>query len=207
MSRELDVPFLGSLPLDAEVVEAGDTGVPIVALDPDSVSARSYAAIADALVAQLEGRVTTTLPPFLWTWDSNEGAPPWPADDAESAGDGAEETPAGLRRRDARTLSIRWADGHVDDLDVRDLRLACPCALCVEEMSGRALLDPASVPADVLPRKVTSVGTYAMIVDWSDGPDGSRSCTGGKATGWRSRMAAADRQERRDSGVLPAAGG
>ena len=39
MSRELDVPFLGSLPLDAEVVEAGDTGVPIVALDPDSVSA------------------------------------------------------------------------------------------------------------------------------------------------------------------------
>jgi len=189
MSRELDVPFLGSLPLDAEVVEAGDTGVPIVALDPDSVSARSYAAIADALVAQLEGRVTTTLPPFLWTWDSNEGAPPWPADDAESAGDGAEETPAGLRRRDARTLSIRWADGHVDDLDVRDLRLACPCALCVEEMSGRALLDPASVPADVLPRKVTSVGTYAMIVDWSDG-HGTGIYTYGYLRGLGGRLAA-----------------
>ena len=135
MSRELDVPFLGSLPLDAEVVEAGDTGVPIVALDPDSVSARSYVAIAEALVAQLEGRATTTLPPFLWTWDSDAGAPPWPAEGTDLPADGVEETPAGLRKRDARTLSIRWADGRIDDLDVRDLRLACPCALCVEEMS------------------------------------------------------------------------
>lgn len=169
MSRELDVPFLGSLPLDGEVVEAGDAGVPIVAADPDSVSARSYVAISEALVAQIEGRPTTTLPPFLWTWDSNEGAPPWPADDAVIVTDGAEESPAGLRRRDPRTLSIRWLDGNVDDLDVRDLRLACPCALCVEEMSGQALLNPESVPTDVLPRKITSVGTYAVIIDWSDG--------------------------------------
>jgi ATP-binding protein involved in chromosome partitioning len=189
MSRELDVPFLGSLPLDAEVVEAGDTGVPIVALDPDSVSARSYAAIADALVAQLEGRATTTLPPFLWSWDSDEGAPPWPADDSDLPGDGAEETPAGLRKRDARTLSIRWRDGQVDDLDVRDLRLACPCAHCVEEMSGRAVLDPASVPADVLPRKITSVGTYAVIVDWSDG-HGTGIYTYGYLRGLGRRLAA-----------------
>ncbi len=52
---------------------------------------------------------------------------------------------------------------------MRDLRLACPCAHCVEEMSGRPLLDPATVPAEVMPRKITSVGTYAVIVDWSDG--------------------------------------
>lgn len=189
MSRELDVPFLGSLPLDAEVVEAGDAGVPIVAADPDSVSARSYVAIAEALVAQLEGRPTTTLPPFLWTWDSNEGAPPWPAEDAAVREEGAEEAPAGLRRRDPRTLSIRWMDGHVDDLDVRDLRLACPCALCVEEMSGQALLNPASVPTDVLPRKITSVGTYAVIIDWSDG-HGTGIYTYGYLRGLGRRLAA-----------------
>ena len=169
MSRELDVPFLGSLPLDAAVVEAGDEGEPIVVADPDSVSARSYAAIAEALVARLDGMAVASLRPFLWDWESNEGAPDWPEVDGSEGGAGLEDMPAGLRRRDPRTLSIRWQDGHVDDLDVRDLRLACPCAHCVEEMSGRPLLDPATVPAEVMPRKITSVGTYAVIVDWSDG--------------------------------------
>jgi ATP-binding protein involved in chromosome partitioning len=56
-------------------------------------------------------------------------------------------------------------------------------------MSGRALLDPASVPADVLPRKVTSVGTYAMIVDWSDG-HGTGIYTYGYLRGLGGRLAA-----------------
>jgi ATP-binding protein involved in chromosome partitioning len=62
-----------------------------------------------------------------------------------------------------------WGDSHRDDFDVRDLRLACRCALCVEEMSGRPLLDPASVRPDVAPRTITSVGNYAITINWSDG--------------------------------------
>lgn len=167
MSRELGVPFLGSLPLDPAVVDSGDTGTPIVAGEPDSVSGQAYKAIAEALLAEVEGRGAAGLRPFQWQWDSGEGAPDWV--EVDPASGGAPEVPAGLRARDARTLTIGWADGRVDDLDVRDLRLACPCAYCVEEMSGEALLDPASVPADVAPRRITSVGTYAMIIDWSDG--------------------------------------
>ncbi len=167
MSRELGVPFLGSLPLDAEVVASGDAGTPIVASSPESVSARAYQAIAAALSDAVEGRGSVGLRPFQWDWDSGEGAPEW----SEGAGspDADPETALGLRARDPRTLSVRWADGRVDDLDVRDLRLACPCAHCVEEMSGRALLDPATVPVTVAPRRLTSVGTYAVLIDWSDG--------------------------------------
>ena len=82
---------------------------------------------------------------------------------------GARTVPVGLLRRDPRTLSLLWEDGHRDDLDVRDLRLACRCALCVEEMSGRKLLDPRTVRADVSPRQITSIGNYAIQFDWNDG--------------------------------------
>ncbi len=166
MSRELGVPFLGALPLDADVVTCGDEGRPIVADQPTSVSAKVYAAIATALVEQLRAAVTV-LKPFVWKWDSNEGAPAWMEGAARPAG--SQKTPIGFLRRDPRTLSILWEDGHRDDFDVRDLRLACHCALCVEEMSGRKLLDPKTIRSDVSPRQIVSIGNYAIQFDWSDG--------------------------------------
>jgi ATP-binding protein involved in chromosome partitioning len=36
-------------------------------------------------------------------------------------------------------------------------------------MSGQPLLDPESVRADFAPQAITSVGNYAIIVNWSDG--------------------------------------
>lgn len=51
----------------------------------------------------------------------------------------------------------------------RMLRLACPCAACVDEMTGRPLLDPARVPEDVAPLAVELVGGYGIRVRWSDG--------------------------------------
>ncbi|HJY70993.1 MAG TPA: DUF971 domain-containing protein, partial [Streptosporangiaceae bacterium] len=75
----------------------------------------------------------------------------------------------GFRLRDTRTLSVLWEDGQRNDFDVRDLRLACRCAVCVEEMSGRPLLDPKSVRPDVTPRTITSVGNYAITISWNDG--------------------------------------
>ncbi len=167
MSRQIGVPFLGAIPLDADIVIGGDEGRPILVDKPDSVSARAYLAIAAELAGQLHGLPATALRPFAWTWDTNEGEPAW----VESAvrPSGSRTTPVGYRRRDARTLSVLWEDGHRDDFDVRDLRLACHCALCIEEMSGRPLLDPTSVRPDVAPRVITSVGNYAITINWNDG--------------------------------------
>lgn len=166
MSQELGVPFLGALPLDANVVTCGDEGHPIVADQPTSVSAKVYATIAAALVEQLRAAVIV-LKPFVWKWDSNDGAPAWLEGAARPAG--SRNTPIGFLRRDPRTLSILWEDGHRDDFDVRDLRLACHCALCVEEMSGRILLDPKTIRSDVSPRQIVSMGNYAIQFNWSDG--------------------------------------
>lgn len=70
---------------------------------------------------------------------------------------------------DEARLRIVWKDGHVSEYAPRTLRLECRCALCVEEMTGRALLNPARVPDDVYPLEVAYVGHYALRFQWSDG--------------------------------------
>lgn len=77
--------------------------------------------------------------------------------------------PYAINRRDDGLL-IEWdQSGHSGHFPARDLRLACPCAECVEEMSGRPLLDPARVPADVRPLSLALVGAYGLRIAWSDG--------------------------------------
>jgi ATP-binding protein involved in chromosome partitioning len=80
------------------------------------------------------------------------------------------EYPVPLRiHRADDAVTITWAEDHVGRYPARDLRLACQCALCVEEMSGRSLLDPSTVPPDIRPLAVSLVGGYAIRIDWSDG--------------------------------------
>lgn len=79
------------------------------------------------------------------------------------------KTPAAIRQHGPRALGITWADGHESTYDVRALRLACACAVCVDEWTGAERLDPGSVPADVRPLKLVPVGRYAVQIDWSDG--------------------------------------
>lgn len=49
----LNVPFLGDLPLDASVREAGDAGTPVVISDPDGEVGARFAAIAGLVAAGL----------------------------------------------------------------------------------------------------------------------------------------------------------
>jgi ATP-binding protein involved in chromosome partitioning len=169
MSRELEVPFLGRIPLYPEIATGGDEGRPIVASDPGSLAAQAYRAIAAELLAQVRQLPAAALGAFVWSWDTGQGQPAWV--ETATRPTGSPTHAIGFRRRDARTLSVLWEDGRKTDFDVRDLRLACRCALCLEEMSGRPLLDPKSVPLDVTPRFITSVGNYAITLHWSDGHD------------------------------------
>jgi len=77
--------------------------------------------------------------------------------------------PTEIRQAGPRRLAITWADGRESAYDVRELRLACGCAHCVDEWTGQGRLDPDSVPADVHPLKVEKVGRYAIQIRWSDG--------------------------------------
>lgn len=81
----------------------------------------------------------------------------------------ANPLPRAVTRRDDGVMFDWDNEGHRALYGARALRLACPCAECVEEMSGRPLIDPARVPLDVRPLELALVGAYGLRIRWSDG--------------------------------------
>lgn len=69
---------------------------------------------------------------------------------------------------DPQTVRIGWKDGSVDEFKARELRLACPCASCVDENTGSKILDPTSVAVDISIADCDLVGRYAFQFHFSD---------------------------------------
>ena len=70
---------------------------------------------------------------------------------------------------DGTKLRIDWKDGSRSEYWPRDLRLACPCAGCVDEMTGVRTIQASHVGPDVHPTAIHYVGRYALQFVWSDG--------------------------------------
>ena len=70
---------------------------------------------------------------------------------------------------DEARLRIVWKDGLVSEYVPRELRLLCPCAGCVDEMTGVRTLRPDAIDLDVHPTAIHYVGQYALQFMWSDG--------------------------------------
>ena len=83
----------------------------------------------------------------------------------------ARTTPVEITRSGEADLRILWRDGHESIYPARFLRQNCRCAGCVEEMTGKALLDAESVGADVAPLSLQLLGSYAIQPRFSDGHD------------------------------------
>jgi DUF971 family protein len=66
---------------------------------------------------------------------------------------------------------ITWPGGRVAIIPAFTLRDTCPCAGCIEEGTGRKILDPSTIPLDIHAERIDPVGSYAIQVRWSDGHD------------------------------------
>jgi len=53
LAAELGVPFIGEVPIDAQVRIGGDNGVPILVSHPDSAAAKAFRAIAEDIAAKI----------------------------------------------------------------------------------------------------------------------------------------------------------
>lgn len=76
--------------------------------------------------------------------------------------------PKNIHRGD-REIVITWADEHQGTYSARELRIACQCASCVDEITRIRLLDPDTIPDDMTAAAISLVGNYAIKIDWSDG--------------------------------------
>ncbi|MGV3526368.1 MAG: DUF971 domain-containing protein [Candidatus Sericytochromatia bacterium] len=79
-----------------------------------------------------------------------------------------EITPVGMLPKN-NGLVIQWADNTDLEYDFRGLRLACPCAMCIDENTGEKILVASMVPVDIKALTIESVGNYAIRFVWSDG--------------------------------------
>jgi ATP-binding protein involved in chromosome partitioning len=141
-AEEWGIPFLGEIPLVTSIRETSDQGNPIVQSDPDHPVAKTFLKIAENLAAQISIRNIqgeTKIVPI------KIGPPNQPQ------------------------VEIEWSDGHKSIYPARELRLTCPCAECVNEITGQRRLNPGSVPADVRATAFNTIGRYALQIVWSDG--------------------------------------
>lgn len=74
-------------------------------------------------------------------------------------------------KREGDHLRLSWSDGLVGNLSIRDLRIGCPCAFCVNEVTGERMVNPDDIPADLNLKDMQPVGRYAYRVLFDDGHD------------------------------------
>ena len=65
-------------------------------------------------------------------------------------------------------LAVQWDSKHSSLYPFKTLREQCRCAHCVDEWTGRKILDPNSVEEDIEALDFIEVGRYAVQILWSD---------------------------------------
>jgi DUF971 family protein len=76
--------------------------------------------------------------------------------------------PTLVKRISPHLTEITWNDGHISSYPSWYLRQKCPCALCIDEFTGEAKVQPGSIPASLERVSLEPVGNYALYFGWSD---------------------------------------
>lgn len=155
LSERNAVPFLGKVPLDIDIMQSSDAGVPIMVSKPQTNIAQTYLDIASKIEYEVLNSITSHIKPFAWVWESNVGAP----DEVSNLIESDLIVVSLLQKKDEYSLLIGWSDGVKKVIDMRKLRMNCRCAICTKQ---------SKVVDDVIPVKINSVGNYAIRVTWSD---------------------------------------
>ncbi len=140
MAKATDTKIIGSIPLDGELMESCDAGKSIFETDNDSASAKAFTGLAINLLDIIKvPKKTNKLDVDGFKVDAN-GA-----------------------------LDLVWSDGHHSSHQAVNLRSSCQCAKCVDEMTGKPILDPGLIASDIKVDSAQPVGLYGLAIQFSDG--------------------------------------
>ncbi len=138
----LGIPYLGGIPLVTAIRKTADEGDPMVHSDPQSASSKDFIQIAQNVVAQVEKINATS---------------------------DKKKIPLNISPPGQPTIEILWNDGQKSVYSARELRLLCPCAACVNEITGQRTVNPDSISQSLTAIGIYPVGRYAVQILWSDG--------------------------------------
>jgi DUF971 family protein len=67
-----------------------------------------------------------------------------------------------------KVFVIEWPDGKVYSIPFKLVRSECPCAQCIDEITGARILRPETISDDIAPKEIGYSGNYALKILWSD---------------------------------------
>lgn len=69
---------------------------------------------------------------------------------------------------DNKGIKLSFVNQEFLTVEHKTLRLNCPCALCVNEMTGEKILKIDQIREDIAPKSITPLGNYAIAIHWND---------------------------------------
>ena len=146
VAQAMGIPYLGAIPLDKELARLGDQGKTLWEAKEEGEAKKALLQAASCLKEKLEEKQKRE---EEWKQSRNYVAQ--------------------VRLPTPTEIEILWGNGESSRFSALDLRLACPCAHCVDEWTGEPYLSEKDVPLDIEVKEVHTLGNYALQFVWSDG--------------------------------------
>lgn len=139
LAESFHVPFLGSIPLDPELMEASEKGLSVLQNHPQAASTKALGQVVAELQKNIHQQKQNHLEPLQYGIDPDTG-----------------------------DVLVEWTKEHMGVYPAYHLRLQCSCANCIDETTGKKILDPKKVPLDIKAEAIGKVGRYGLTVHFSD---------------------------------------
>lgn len=156
LSSQWGIEHTYSVPLMEKIAANGDNGTPFILEYPKSEQASIYKDLASSVVrevAKIQFFEKNNRP--IVNYDESKNVIKFSfGDEQQQRQDDSEE---------------EGSEIDLNTMPSAELRRECKCAACVEELTGRQILQPEDIPDSVRPLKMSPTGNYALSVDWSDG--------------------------------------
>ena len=142
LANKYSTDVLGKIPLDPNLISLSDAGLSVVSLDNTSPTKNNYLQIIEKLLIKL----------FTDTQLNN-----------------LDSSKLQYKLQGKQLELVDPINNKLTTISAYDLRLKCPCALCIEETTGRKLINKNLISPDISIINIHEVGNYGLRVMFSDG--------------------------------------